>query len=257
MNGNVIASSTTLTDNEQLVIPVVSQEMYFVRILGVNGATNVYDLEIENFPAPIPATIHLDPQSDTGMMNNDNHTAVVRPRFIIQADLSAYVSMGIPILDGPTAAAGNTSGVGVWVSIVDSATGQTVSGFATPIGDSTTLFEFTPATNLSNGVFITSAAVQVFDLQQDANGTADPATGRTELGEVLWWSLDTFAPTGPGFTPPILLTASDSGMFNDDHVTHQCSPAFFGFSEPGAKIRLFANRDGAPPEPIGLSLIHI
>ena len=40
-----------------------------------------YDLEIENFPAPVPAPPDLIAASDTGMMNNDNITADNTPTF--------------------------------------------------------------------------------------------------------------------------------------------------------------------------------
>ena len=61
-------------------------------VYGINDAMNVYDLEIENFAAPVPSGVHLDPASDTGMMNNDNVTADNTPRLIIQADLSDFAA---------------------------------------------------------------------------------------------------------------------------------------------------------------------
>jgi hypothetical protein len=89
-NGVVLDQSTGQVDNENLIIPVVSQQMYFVRVFG-NDVFNEYDLEIENFPAPVPTGVHLDPASDTGAANNDNVTSDTTPTVFIQTDVLEFV----------------------------------------------------------------------------------------------------------------------------------------------------------------------
>ena len=234
MNGNLLGSSQTITDNEQIVIPVVSQEMYFLRVNGFADDTNVYDLEIENFAAHVPSGVHLDPASDTGMMNNDNNTADNTPRYIIQADLTDFDAMGITVLTPAQANAGTTAGAAVEILITNSATGVTTTGFASQIGASTILFDFTPAASLGDGVYFVSSAVRIFDGQNPVN-----ATRRSQLSEPLWMTVDTVAPSA-GVTP-ILLSSSDSGMLSNDMVTNKMSPAFSGTGEPAAKVRVFAN----------------
>ena len=133
MNGFLLGASTSTTDNEQIIIPVVSQEMYFLRVNGFANDKNHYDLEIENFAAPVPSGVHLDPASDTGMMSHDNYTADTTPRFIIQADLSDFFDMGINILD-PDEVANQLPGAAVEVFVINSTTGLTTSGFATQVG---------------------------------------------------------------------------------------------------------------------------
>jgi subtilisin-like proprotein convertase family protein len=195
---NVIASSTSTTDDEEITIPVVVGEDYFIRVFGVNGNTNHYDLEIENFPAPVPSGIHLDPASDTGMMSDDNYTADSTPRFIIQADLRDFADMGIDILT-PTEVTANEAGAAVEVLITNSATGVTTQGFAEQIGSSNFLFDFTPAAPLTDGIYFVSASVVIFDGQRDANGMVGPgtpATGSSQLSEPLWITIDTGVPKG-------------------------------------------------------------
>src|SRR5690606_15452088 len=101
MDGNVLGMSTSTDSNEQVIIPVVAQETYFIRVFsdddlttpGLNEAddVNAYALEIENFPAPVPTGVHLDPASDTGMMNNDNVTSDTTPTVFIQTDVLEFV----------------------------------------------------------------------------------------------------------------------------------------------------------------------
>jgi hypothetical protein len=239
MFGNVIASSLSITDNEQIIIPVVTQEMYFLEVFGVADATNTYALEIENFPAPVPSGVHMDPASDSGMMNNDLVTADTTPRLVILADLFEFNQMGIAILTAAQAAAGVTAGAAVEVFVTNATTGATQSGFANPIGASTILFEFTP-TALADGFYFAKAAVRIFDGQQDAAGMPDPAEARSLLSEPLWLTIDTTAPSAAGITID-MLTASDSGTNNTDNVTSKMQPAFEGVAEAGAKVRLYAN----------------
>ena len=65
-DGNLIDFSDSDDNDEQLVIPVVSQEQYFLHVYSVGdgevGARpNLYNVEIENFAAPVPDAVVLDP----------------------------------------------------------------------------------------------------------------------------------------------------------------------------------------------------
>eukprot|EP00913_Durusdinium_trenchii_P023358 g21936.t1 len=244
-DGDVIATLDSVTDNEYVAIPVVAQKAYHVRVYGKNNGLGGcdfgnYTLEIENTPLAItPQAVHLDPASDTGMMNNDNITNDATPRFIIQADLDEIVD---PNNDGvndiniltPAQAAADMPGVAVWVQVTDTA-GTSVSGFATQIGNSD-LFEFTPAAALADGVYFTTAAVHIID-------ASDPAMeDRGPLSTPLWFTLDTVA---PATTVGDLLTSSDSFHApigtNTDNLTNIKAPAFDGTAEPNSKVRLYAN----------------
>ncbi len=83
VNGNVLAEAVGPGDDEELIIPVVSQQMYFVRVFGdgLDGDLFIgYDLEIENFPAPVPTGVHLDPASDTGALTMTTSPVTQRQR---------------------------------------------------------------------------------------------------------------------------------------------------------------------------------
>ena len=251
--GNSLAIGNSITDNEQLVIPVVAQEMYFVRVLGVDDAVNNYALEIENFAAPVPQAVFLDPTSDTGMLDNDRVTADNTPTLLILADLFDFASMGIPILTAAEAAAGTNPGAAVRVFITNIDTGNTVEGFADPVGASNTLFTFTPAVALDDGVHLISAAVDIFDLQEDGGGAPDPAMGRSLLSVPLSITIDTEAPNPANLAD--LLASSDSGTFDDDDVTNKMQPAFAGVGPANHKIRIFAARNGGPALDVGQGVI--
>lgn len=251
-NGNVVASSSSTTDDEQIIVPVVSQEMYFLNVFGFNGAVNNYELEIENFAAPVPGAAFLDPASDTGMMSNDNITNDDTPQFYVLADLTNFANMGITILDAAQAAAGQTAGAAVRVFATNLSTGITVEGYADPVGASTTLFAFTPAA-LADGTYFINAAVDIFDLQQDGGGLPDPAMGRSQLSQQLTVTIDS-TPPDPS-TVPDLLASSDSGVFDDDDVTNIFAPAFDGVGPANHKIRILAARNGGPFVTIGQGVI--
>ncbi len=251
-NGNELVIANSVTDNEQIIVPVVSQEMYFLRVLGVDGAVNNYELEIENFAVPVPAALFLDPASDTGMMNNDNITNDPTPQFFVLADLSDFANMGITVLTAAQATAGQTAGAAVRVFATNLTTGVTVDGYADPVGGSTTLFAFTPAA-LADGTYFVTAAVDIFDLQQDGGGSPDPAVGRSLLSPPLTVTIDN-TPPDPS-TMPDLLVSSDSGTFSDDNVTNISAAAFDGVGPANLKIRILASRDGGPLITIGQGVI--
>jgi len=244
--GNLIVADGTRStilpgrDAETFVIPVVAQEIYYIEVLSEVGQTAGYELEVENFAAPIPAGIHLDPASDTGMLAGDNLTADPTPRLVVVADLSDFAQMGIGLLTAAEASAGVTPGAAVEVQISSPASGVVQTGFADAIGAGTFLFDLTANPALTDGVFFATAAVRLFDGQRDGAGAAQPADGRGPLSPPLWLSVDTVAPAAADVTID-MLASSDSGSNTADNITNQTSPAFQGVAEANSKIRLFAN----------------
>ncbi|MBN2296873.1 MAG: PPC domain-containing protein, partial [Pirellulales bacterium] len=278
--GNPIAESTGDGDNEQIVIPVVTQEEYYLQVLApidqqVIGNV-LYDLEIENFAAPIPSSIALDPNDDSGMMNNDLITLVDDARIFITADLTEFVGMDIPILPAQVAQEaleaietmsplpdGYMPGVAVEVF----ANGASV-GFADSLFGLNTIFEFAfDPTDVVNGPFspnipittgtlvapdnagyfnMITAAVRVFDGQQEDIDVPDPATGRSQLSKSLNVHFD---PNTPDAALATLAMAdySDTGTVGDN-ATSIAQPAFYGVAEENTRIRLFAERveNGTP-----------
>lgn len=237
--GLLISASESVTDNERIVLPVVSQETYVIGVTGNAGAVNTYALEIENFAAAAPQGVVLDSGSDSGMMNNDAITADTSLRFAIQADVNALLGQGVPLLNADEATAGDQPGAAVFVTIRDSLTGTIESGYANAVGDD--LFTFL-APDLPDGELIVSASVHIFDGQRavDANGTivANPVVGPSLQSEPISVVIDTEAPET---TSPQMLPVSDSGMSREDNVTSVMQPAFAGIAGPNDKVRIFAN----------------
>lgn len=241
--GNVIAASESTDDKERVIMPVVSQERYYLRVYGVDGATNAYDLEIENFAAPVPDAVVLDPAHDTGASNSDNVTSDQLARVFIEADLNDFAAAGISIL-GPTEVAAAEPGAAVQVFV-----NGVALGYAAPIaGTGDTLFQYTfTAGQLSTSLIpigggamnFVKGAVRIFDGQHDEDGEPAPASGRTLLSKPLLLTLDTQIANPAG--APDLLASSDSGMFNDDNVTNIQAAAFQGTGEPNARVRVLAN----------------
>jgi len=248
IRGNVIAEATEtsiapLRDMAHVVIPVVSQEMYFIEVYSSEAEVNAYHLEIENFAAPIPDAVVLDPADDEGWSNSDNLTCVEDARIFIEADLFEFDLENIDILT-PAEVAAQEPGAAVEVFV----NGNSV-GYATPIsGTGDTLFQYTfEAGELSTtfiptqgggGLNFVKAAVRMFDGQQDAGGLPDPADGRTQLSEPLLLTLDV---TAPAASTPDLLASSDTGAFDDDNVTKINQPALTGVAEANARVRVFAD----------------
>ncbi|NLE36900.1 MAG: calcium-binding protein, partial [Pirellulaceae bacterium] len=235
--GNIIAISQSISDDEQITIPVVSQEQYFLRVYSADGVPNIYNLEIENFAAPVPDAVVLDPTDDTGRSNSDNVTFDNLARIFIEADLAGFAAAGIDILDPAEVAAGDP-GAAVEVFVA----GVSV-GFATPVaGTGDTLFEYTfTAGELSTafvpvggggGLNFVKAAVRIFD------GQAAQADDRTLLSEPLLVTLDM---TAPALSTPDLLASSDSGASSVDNITAIRQPAFQGTAEVNTKVRVYAN----------------
>ncbi len=284
-DGNLLAMSDTSSPDqnfEELIIPTVGQEPYFINVVAVdfnddNGQT--YALEVENFPAPVPTGVHLDPASDSGMMNNDGVTNITTPTFFIQTDVLNFVDtnfdgfysdpdfVGPPvnpfdaihaltaaeaqaIVDGTPEADDEDGGIAVEVTLVNTTTGDVFTFFADPLVPAIPeVYQLTLTEDLADGVYLVSARTKVFDGQGDENGDPDQAMGRSNASPPLWFTIDTDGPVGGIFD---ILASSDSGMFDNDNVTNKMQPAFIGIdAEPNAKVTVIAQRtDPATGEPL-------
>lgn len=260
LNGNVIASSDTsspIVAGELLVIPVARQQAYFIRISGVGGAENVYDLEVENFLTPTPTGIHLDPASDTGASNSDNVTSDITPTFFIQTDVYEFADEDgsgivdadeIRILTAAQAAAGLTAGIAVEVTLVNTTNGTSFTGYASPLIPAIPeVYTFT-APGLLGGTYLVSARTKIFDLTEAPGGAPPtPVSGRSTASPPLWMTIEVNGPAGGTME---LLPSSDTGMFDDDRVTSIQSPAFSGLGPANNIVRVYAQRvDGNPASP--------
>jgi hypothetical protein len=130
---NVLASSATTNDTEHATIPVVAGQHYYVRVFGASGAeTNTYSVTLDNAAAPVPTSVILNPDDDSGISNSDNDTyPTASVGYKVNADLSSLADAGIPILTAAQAAGGVTAGASVQVFV----NGVSV-GFADVIGSS-------------------------------------------------------------------------------------------------------------------------
>ena len=263
--GNTIAERNIISANPQILVPVVSGETYYVKVLGKDCATNIYDLEIENFPAPIPSGGDLALWSDSGRNDEDHVTNVTQPQLFIQADLLNFVDTDhdgtandeITVLSATQANAGNTPGAAVEVYVTNMVTGTVVQGYADPVSATEpTLFRFWPNTDLQDGIHLVTASVRIFDNQQDSDQNSDPEDGRTMFSEKLFeFTVDTVLPfvdfghtlvIGDGLDP-----ASDSGVLGPgnaatfaDRITNDTTPAFFGFGESNAIVQAWLDVNG-------------
>ena len=236
--GTVVTSSSSTTDNESIAIPVVAGEEYYAHVFGLADAVNGYALSVRNSAAPVPTSVTLDPASDTGYNAADGVTQIPLPRVVVQADLSAFDAAGVAILMPAQAAAGNTPGVAVYVSVTNTLTGVVESGYASAFGTSWTVFDYIPASPLTDGSYLVSASIHVFDMSLDTGGTIlDPVLGSTTVSSPLALSVDSTPPTG---SPADLLASSDVGASDTDDVTNMAMPAFRGTAEPNALVHITA-----------------
>ncbi|MFN0021570.1 MAG: dockerin type I domain-containing protein [Pirellulaceae bacterium] len=250
---NVIATSSNATGlDEHLVIPVVSQQRYFVHVFGVGNATTFYTLELENFAAPEPREVTLDRTDDSGRDLLDNVTfRTTQLRYYVQSDLSDFALQGIPILTAAQAAGGVTPGAavrvfdnGVPVGYADPVSGTNDTIFVINFDADLTRFAAGsanaagPAGYLGFSNFI-KAAVTIFDGQKSAAGAPIPAVGRTQLGTLLTVLNDNTVPLAPLNLD--LLASSDGGQFSNDNVTLVNALAISGVGEANTHVVLRAN----------------
>ena len=264
--GNVIeiaADSSPGQDFEEIVIPVVSQETYFIGVSGLNlppgepeeQESQIYDLEIENFPTPVPTGVHLDPASDTGMLNNDNVTFDTTPTLFIQTDVLNFVDENrdglfnvgeILPLTAAQAEANDTPGIAVQLTLVNTTTGTSDTFFADPlVALVPEVYTFTPDEPLEAGVYFITARTKIFDGRGTPEGDPDPAMDRSNASHPLWMTID---PGDAQVGSIDLLSSSDTGMLNNDNVTAKWEPAFTGTGPANAKVHITAiesDADGA------------
>lgn len=275
-NGFLLAEGNTSSADqnfEEVELPMVGQETYFINVIAVDFTDDIgqpYALEVENFPSPVPTGVHLDPNDDTGMLNNDGITNETTPTFFIQTDVLNFVDtnndgfysdpdfVGPPvnprdaihaltaaeaqaIVDGTPQADDEDGGIAVEVTLVNTSTNEIFSYFADPIVALVPeVYQLTVPEELPDGTYLISARTKVFDGQSDTDGNPEQAMGRSDASPPLWITIDT-APPVPGLFD--ILASSDSGMFTNDNVTNINQPAFFGLAaEPNAKVIVAATR---------------
>ena len=180
-----------------VVIPVVGGEQYWIVLTNPdpgNDAFSVnYDLEIENFAAPIPASVSLSPSSDTGISNSDRITSDNTPTFFIQDDLGTF------LVPPPTAANFGTidsnGAIGYDVELVATnlSTGAEVGGNAARLGTSST-WTVTLGV-LPDGEYLVSARTHVIDGVTAGGG--GPNMGNSLLSVPIFVTITTGAPAAP------------------------------------------------------------
>jgi len=290
-DGNLLALGNTSSADqnfEEVLLPMVGQERYFINVIAVDFDDDIgqsYALEVENFPAPVPTGVHLDPASDSGRSNTDNLTNDTTPTFFIQTDVFNFVDtnsdgfysdpdfIGPPlqprdaihaltaaeaqaILDGTPEADDQDGGIAVQLTLVNTTDGTVTTGFADPVvAILPEVYRFTTTDPLTPGVYFVTARTKVFDGQGDENGNPDQAMGRSDASPPLWFTIDTLKPNvffgdaavaGDGLDP-----TSDSGVASDattlvDRITNDTTPSFFGTSEANATVRVYVlNAAGA------------
>lgn len=137
--GTVLGSSALTADVEQVIIPVVAQQTYLVHVFTASGTPAAYDLEIENFAAPVPNAVKLINADDSGASFLDNVTSVVDGRLVVEADLAGFASAGISILSADDAATGDVPGAAVEVFVDGVSVGFAEPNALTP----TDIFNYT------------------------------------------------------------------------------------------------------------------
>ncbi len=216
-------------DNGKLVVPVVRGQTYIVQVdndlPADDGAgtlldsKNFFDLEIENFMAPVPLSLLLDPADDTGMMNFDRITMDTNPRVFVQVDLNDFEDMGVNI-DGTPGAELQVTYAGISDGITQFVAASRLAGnIWTAI-----------LPDLADDQYFVNARVSI----TDGNGVQ----GFKELSFPMFLTIDD---TDPVVSVPDLLTSSDTGMSSTDNVTNKMRPAFSGTAEENSKIRVLAN----------------
>ncbi|EMI16943.1 hemolysin-type calcium-binding region domain protein, partial [Rhodopirellula maiorica SM1] len=230
--GTLIVAGAAVAGGQQLVVPVVAQQKYFVQVTSADGDQNRYDLEIENFAAPIPATPFLSSASDSGMFNNDNLTNDNTPTLVIQDDLADFAAMNIPIDQGTAVA-----GAEVILSFTSTTTGTVTTVEANLVNAANPTLWNATSTALGDDVYL----VQSWTRIQDAAGVV----GRSPQSGAFLFTVDTTAPAVAA--APDLLSIADTGMFDNDDVTHIQAVALANPAgttvEPNTKVRVFSGTE--------------
>ncbi|MCO6044792.1 hypothetical protein NG895_12845 [Aeoliella sp. ICT_H6.2] len=238
---------------KRVVVPVVRNNTYYLRVEGRAGDQGVTGINVYNFTAittaaPIPELVDLQADSDSGRNNTDDVTKIETPTFnIILDDDRIDEFMNIDMMPDTVDDDAPTAGFDYGVEVFNNATSI---GFAfyTGVGN---IWEFTAtAGDLNEGDFNhIAAAVWIRD-------AADPAQlGRHLLSDSLQITLDTMTPP-VSFGLPNGVNAedgldadSDSGvttmpMTYADRVTSDTTPNLWGYAEANTIVRLYHDDNG-------------
>ncbi|WP_425395188.1 hypothetical protein [Aeoliella sp.] len=249
-----IATASDLLDpngikiGKRVVVPVVRNNTYYLRVEGRAGDLGVTGINVYNFTAittaaPIPELVDLQADSDSGRNNTDDVTKIETPTFsIILDDDRIDEFMNIDMLPDTVDDDAPTVGFDYGVEVFNNATSIGYA-FYTGVGN---IWEFTAtAGDLNEGDFNhIAAAVWIRD-------AADPAQlGRHLLSDALQITLDTITPPVSFGLPNAvnaedgLDAASDSGvttmpMTYADRVTNDTTPTMWGLAEANTIVRLY------------------
>ncbi len=225
---NIIATGTQSNvtpgrDRERLIIPVVTQEEYYIEVLSSVGHTNEYALEIENFQVRTPITVDLTALSDTGRHDSDNITRDFTPTFDVFLNDADLVAQGFIRDDDIDIQVFNN---GLFL------------GEATFVAGQRWTFTAAPGSLVEGHDNFITAAVLIRD-------RAIPnASGLGEHSLPLQVTLDTIAPSISilGIDP----SSSDTGAPGQpatfsDRVTSDIATGFIGQAEADAVVRLFVD----------------
>jgi hypothetical protein len=236
--GNVVVLPTapdilqTGSSIHLLAIPAVQGEIYFVSVFDASAPDTTapqatYDLTVINRPAPTPFEIDLLAGSDSGVDSTDDLTRDSSPSIRLRADVVDAAVTGINILSSAQVAPADG---GYAVAIFDD--GVFVD-YADPVGGTNdTVWQFT-LPSLPDGAHSITAKVEVFD------PAVNQTSGYGAESNSLLLTIDTSAPAMP--LAPDLLPSSDSAGVNIDNITTIMSPAFQGFVEDNALVRIYAD----------------
>ncbi len=264
--------------DERIRIPVVQGQTYFLQVLGVGTANNVYHLSVVNHAPPTPYALELldnpadgttlppggSGNSDTGRSQFDNHTYDDTPTLFFRLDDGILLNdlPGNPAIDSPAdevipipfrTGPNQANAAGYAIAVFDEGntlpqTGtapQTPLGFATAVPGQQGVYTFTVPDGLalSQGSHFLSARVQMIDpatIQQTGFGP------RSEPFEIV-------VDTTP---PPVTFGTPGSGLHPDsdsgdpalastlvDRITNDLTPKFFGRSEADAIVRAYVDAD--------------
>ncbi|MDC0175440.1 hypothetical protein OAJ60_00750, partial [Planctomycetaceae bacterium] len=235
VNGDAIGSSTTTTDDERLTVPVVEDEIYYLRVAAASGtdAINVYSFTAVNDPAPVPFQVDLQSSSDSGRHDSDNitnNTAAVLDIYLDDDRLEEYANLDL------------VADTDFFVDIFNNGVLLGVATFQGPSTgtDNNSRWEFaTTNGDLQEGHnnFLTSA-VRIRD------AATPQVDGRGGFSTPLQVTLDTIAP--PISIIGLAGDGSDTGVEGvtatvGDRITSDTSASVTGTSEADAIIRLYAD----------------
>jgi hypothetical protein len=241
---NVLGTSTLGLDsnaNEQVTIPVVAGQPYFVRVYSEANQLppeDMYDLSAVNTPAPAPFGLALAPGSDSGRDAHDGVTNVNTPTIKLYADTVALTGLVRSPENGTSTPVDDNPGykIGIYVN-----GGADPVGYASPAGGANPdQFTFAFPTALADGQDSINARVIIVDPSDDPSiGGTSHVVGVSGPSVTLDVTIDTVAPATPA--APDLLASSDTGGVSDDNITTIQTPEFAGTGEANALVRLYAD----------------